>query len=186
MNNKTKIYWWMVVLVCVSALILQRTDALAYVTDPKVRVGYVCIEGLSVRLFGDDGGGSSDSLTAWNWDRCIPPGIPEGLPGKFVLSTVTEDGESGVVAVDLKGSPRKAVDQVKSFMEAKDFLLTGPSAMAWNKDQSLPSAELIIDDHRVHLVGTAQEVGVSRVTIITTKENKKKGSLPWERNGLLR
>ena len=141
--------WWPVLMALATVALVFHEDVKAHETTPRgTGIGEICTAGIAMNLAKDeyprealDGRGDGSGWVAPE-ERCRLPGLPAGLPGKHLITSMTADRKAGLAASEMKAGCTEALE------------ITEQSRLARERNADLRVASMVREDSRLHVIAT--------------------------------
>ncbi len=153
----------------VAALVFHEDVNAHENTNRDTGIGEICTAGIAMNLAGDaspwearDGREDGSGWVAPE-ERCRLPGVPAGLPGNHLITSMTADRKAGIAASEMKGGCTEALAITMDRLELQGWSQTEQSRLARERNAELPVATMIRGDSRLHVIATR---GVRSTTAI--------------------
>ncbi len=153
--------WWPVLMALSIAALAFHENVRAHETTPRnTGIGEICTAGIAIDLAGDassfearDGRGDGSGWVAPE-ERCRLPGVPAGLPGNHLITSMTADRKAGIAASEMKAGCAEALEIIMGQLELQGWSQTGQSRLARERNANLHVASMIRGDSRLHVIAT--------------------------------
>lgn len=153
--------WWPVLMALATAALVFHEDVKAHETTPRdTGIGEICTAGIAMNLGRDasprealDGRGDGSGWVAPE-ERCRLPGVPAGLPGNHLITSMTADRKAGIAASEMKAGCTEALEITLGQLELQGWSQTEQSRLARERNADLSVATMIRGDSRLHVIAT--------------------------------
>ncbi len=144
-----------------TAALVFHEDVKAHETTPRdTGIGEICTAGIAMNLGRDasprealDGRGDGSGWVAPE-ERCRLPGVPAGLPGNHLITSMTADRKAGIAASEMKAGCTEALEITLGQLELQGWSQTEQSRLARERNADLSVATMIRGDSRLHVIAT--------------------------------